>query len=52
MASKVGTPGPWTEPAVQEEDKLARADMHRENAAASLPKKLIRKLEKATGARK
>lgn len=49
---KVGTPGPWTEPDNTEEGKLARADMHREDAAASLPKKQIRILEKRLGARK
>lgn len=48
----VGTPGPWTEPDDSEEGKLARAEMHQENAAASLPKSLVRKLEKRLGARK
>lgn len=52
MAQANGRPGPWEQPANTPEDKVARAEMHQENAVASVPKGLLNAALKKAGATK
>jgi hypothetical protein len=48
----ISRPGPWDTKADTYEDRLARAEMHQENAAASLPAGLKNAALKKAGATK